>query len=94
MTVVTKGIPQGKVLAALYNNSRSQGLGFIHAQSGDMTEKQADALLSKGKYFDYLQGRVMKVDLADSDEFEERLYDRDLGPGAAQRAIDGISQPA
>jgi len=44
----------------------------------------------KGLWFDYLYGRVMKVDLS-GDEFEERLYDRDLGPGAAQEAIDSIT---
>lgn len=40
-------------------------------------------------YFDYLNGKVMKVDLG-QDEFDPRLYDRDNGEGAAQRAIDNL----
>lgn len=39
--------------------------------------------------FDYLKGRVMKVDLS-GDEFDESLYDRDLGKGAAARAIQSL----
>jgi len=31
---------------------------------------------------------VMKVDFSDDKGFDERLYDRDNGHGAAQRAID------
>lgn len=41
-------------------------------------------------YFDYLNGRAMKVDLSGDEEFSETLYDRDNGEGAAQRAIDAI----
>lgn len=41
-------------------------------------------------YFDYLYGRVMKVDLSSDESFEERLYDRDNGTGAAQRVIDRL----
>lgn len=33
--------------------------------------------------------RVLKVDLS-GEEFDERLYDRDCGEGAAQRAVDSI----
>lgn len=43
-----------------------------------------------GTYFDYLYGRVMKVDLSSDDGFEERLYDRDNGKGAAQKVIDAL----
>lgn len=32
----------------------------------------------------------MKVDLSSDVEFEEWLYDRDNGQGAAQRVIDGL----
>jgi hypothetical protein len=39
--------------------------------------------------FDYLKGRVMKVDLS-GDEFDEGLYDRDVGDGAAARAIQSL----
>lgn len=82
---------KAEVLAALYNASHPQGLGFLHfSPPYPMSIEQAEALLAKGAYFDYLQGRVMKVDLS-GDELDPRLYDRDNGAGAAQRAIDSIS---
>lgn len=37
-------------------------------------------------HFDYLNGRVMKVDIT-GDGLDPRLYDRDNGPGAARRAL-------
>ena len=40
-------------------------------------------------YFDYLHGRVMKVDLS-RDNLDPRLYDRDNGPGAAAIALSGL----
>lgn len=84
-----KGIDKAEVLAALYNASRPQGLGFMHATKMDMTiedaRKELDAA-GERPYFDYLRGRVMKISLA-GDELEERLYDRDNGQGAAYRAL-------
>lgn len=53
-------------------------------------EEEAEELLRMGTYFDYLKGRVMKVDLSNDDCFEEWLYDRDNGNGAAQRAINQL----
>ncbi len=53
-----------------------------------MTLKEAEQIVGDGKnlYFDYVDGRCMKVDLS-KDEFNERLYDRDSGEGAAARAL-------
>lgn len=84
------GISKGKVLAALYNASHSLGMGFLHYDPTPMTEDEADELLKCCTYFDYLKGRVMKVDLSNDSEFDERLYDRDNGIGAAQRVIDKL----
>lgn len=61
------------------------------APEGTVTEDRCRELLEKNTAYDYLYGRVMKVDLA-GDEFDERLYDRDCGEGAAQRAVDSITQ--
>lgn len=83
------GKNKAKILAALYNSARAQGLGFLHLTPEPMTEAQASELLEKTQYFDYLQGRVMKVDLR-GDELNPRLYDRDNGQGAAERALRGI----
>jgi hypothetical protein len=81
---------KAKVLAVLYNNSQPLGMGMLHFTPEDMTEEQAQSLLDDGQtYFDYLKGRVMKVDLS-KDDFTPRLYDRDNGEGAASRAIDKI----
>lgn len=74
------------VLAALYNAAQPQGMGFLQYQPGDMTESEAEHILKTQTYFDYLRGRVMKVDLS-TDELDTRLYNRDNGPGAAERAI-------
>jgi hypothetical protein len=82
-----KGISKAKILAALYNASRPQGMGFLQAKSGDMSESEAQKILDDGHtYFDYLYGRVMKIDLS-GDELRTALYDRDNGHGAAEDAI-------
>jgi hypothetical protein len=84
--VSIKGLDKGAVLAALYNASKPQGMGFVYFDPTPMSAEQGNGLLAKGADFDYLQGRVMKVNLS-KDEFEEWLYDRDNGPGAAEKAI-------
>ena len=90
--VSIKGLDKAKVLKALYDNSHVEGMGFMHAApEGTVTEDRCRELLEKNTAYDYLYGRVMKVDLA-GDEFDERLYDRDCGEGAAQRAVDSITQ--
>ena len=88
--VDTKGLKKSAVLAALYNDSKPQGLGFLHFDPAPMTEEEAEDLLKTSTHFDYLKGRVMKVDLSNDDCFEEWLYDRDNGNGAAQRAINKL----
>ena len=79
------------VLAALYNASKPQGMGMLHFNPSKMTQEQAQEMLDSGQtYFDYVQGRVMKIDLS-GDELDSYLYDRDLGQGACQRVIDSLS---
>ncbi len=82
-------LPKGEVLAALYNGSKPLGLGIFHFESAPMTATEADALLEKHTYFDYLKGRIMKVDLS-GDTLDTRLYDRDLGQGACRRVIEHL----
>lgn len=83
---------KAEVLAVLYNHSKVQGLGILHYKPENMTKETAQKLLEENsrQYFDYLEGRVMKVDLL-GDELDPRLYDRDNGDGAAERAIATIS---
>jgi len=90
MSLDLKGLSRAQALAALYNASRPLGMGFLHYDATSMTEQEAENLLQATKYFDYLKGRVMKLDFG-KDEIEPRLYDRDNGPGAAQRAVDAAA---
>lgn len=85
------GIPKEKVLAALYNASSPMGLGFLNYDAEPMSEEKANELLLRTNSFDYINGRVMKIKLDNDMQFDESLYDRDNGAGAAQRAIDNIS---
>ena len=86
------GISKAKVLAALYNNSKTQGMGMLHFDPAPMIEDQAQKLLDSGKtYFDYLKGRVMKIDLS-SDEVDTWLYNRDVGENAAETVLENIKR--
>ncbi len=95
-----KGMNKAEVLLALWKASQMQGMSFLgFLASGELTLSQARKEIQERKhtsfdgmdsiYFDYLNGKVMKVDLG-KDEFDPRLYDRDNGDGAAQRAIDNL----
>lgn len=88
-----QGLNKDEVLAALFNASKQQGMGFLHAAGASaMSVEEACAILDahseagRRPYFDYLKGRVMKIDLS-KDEVNTALYDRDNGQGAAEAAI-------
>lgn len=91
--VSIKGLKKTAVLAALYNAAKPQGMGFLHYDPTPMTEEEAAQLIDNGEesgaYFDYLQGRVMKIRIA-GDEISVGLYDRDNGDGAAAEAINAL----
>lgn len=88
-----EGLSKAEVLAALYNGSRGQGMGALNPSSQQrMTTEQAQTIIDKRNgdlYFDYLQGRVMKVDL-EGDVLKTRLYNRDVGFNAAEKIIDSM----
>jgi hypothetical protein len=88
-----KGINKAKILAALFNHSRPQGMGLFSSLargSHDMSEEEAQGFLDAGQtYFDYVHGRILKIDL-EGDELSTRLYNRDLGEGAAEYALRDI----
>lgn len=84
-------LDKAEVLAALYNNSKQQGMGFLNARGREpLTKEQAAELLKETTYFDYLAGRVMKVELK-GDTLDPWLYDRDNGTGAAARALEPLA---
>jgi len=90
--ISTKGMSKAEVLARLYNRSQAQGLGLLHYDPKPMSLKEAQALIDKAGacgdlYFDYLKGRILKIDLGYENFINEVLYDRDNGPGAAEDAL-------
>jgi hypothetical protein len=94
MNISIRGLEKAAVLAALYNAAQPQGAGFMQYDPKPMTTDEAAAVLARlakggDLYFDYVKGRVMKVDLS-KDDFDPRLYDRDNGQGAAQKVIDTL----
>ena len=84
-----KSIDKAKLLAALYNASQVQGLGFLHATDTDLSLEEAQQLLTESTYFDYLHGKVLKIDLA-GDTLDPQLYDRDNGAGAALQVVNSV----
>lgn len=83
------GLNKAEVLAALYNASRPQGMGFLQYDPTPMATEEANQLLQGRTRFDYLKGRVMKIDLG-GEELDPRLYNRDNGEGAAERVISAL----
>lgn len=92
-TIWIGDLDKAEVLAALYNRARPQGMGFLHYTPEDMTPEDAQGILSDGPwtYFDYLKGRVMKVDLGE-DQLRTTLYNQDNGPMAAEQVIATIRE--
>ncbi len=80
------GKDKAEVLAALFNKAKPLGMGIIHYKDRMMPVEEARSLLEERTYFDYVEGRVMKVDLSEA-EFSQELYDRDNGQGAAENAL-------
>lgn len=82
-----KGLDKAEVLLALYNNSCYLGFSFLDAvTSYTIEDARKDIENNPSCYFDYLHGRVLKVDIS-GDEFSSMLYNRDCGEGAAEEAI-------
>ena len=82
-------LDKAEVLAALFNASKQQGMGFLDKSGASaMSIEDAREFTSNGgsQYYDYLRGRVMKIDLS-KDQLQTGLYDRDNGEGAATRAL-------
>lgn len=77
---------KAEVLAALYNASHPHGYGFLQFNAKPMTEEEAREILSETDCFDYLNGRVMKISLAE-DVISVYGYDYSNGDGAAAKAI-------
>lgn len=94
-----KGLDKAEVLHALWRHSHAQGLSFLGLSPEGFTIQKARDLIKERQeknarlYFDYVEGHVIKCDLS-SDSFDEFLYDRDCGPGAAENAINELRECA
>jgi len=97
--VSIKGLNKAEVLSTLFNSSKIQGFNAQMVARGLMkyprpiTKDEAQAILNEmgeNKYFDYLNGKVMKINLTSDEEFDEWGYDRDNGEGTAKFAIDTL----
>lgn len=81
------GLNKATVLAALYNRAQPQGMGFLQYDPAPWTEVEAQAYIDTyGLDFDYVKGRVMKIDLSEDDVYTSG-YNRDNGAGAAEEVI-------
>ena len=74
------------VFKALYDYAKPKGMGMFMYKPGDISIDVAREIVAETLNFDYVQGRVMKVDIS-GDSFDSYLYDRDNGEGRAQEAI-------
>ncbi len=80
---------KAEVLAALYNNSKPLGMGYLHYDPTPMTKEEAEEMLKEQTFFDYVKGRLMKINM-DGDILSTRSYDRDNGEGTARRALSHL----
>ena len=91
-TIDISKLDKAEVLAALYNASKQQGMGFLNPRGREpLSKAEASELLKERTYFEYLAGRVMKVRI-------ERRHTRPVGirPGQWQpepppAALDGLA---
>lgn len=83
------GIDKARLLKALYDGSKIQGNSYIGYSGNEFTLEDAKMALRETRSFDYVNGRVIKVNLS-GDEFDPWFYDRDNGDGAAQRIVDAL----
>jgi len=82
-----KGLDKAKVLKALHDNSKAQGLSYLNLKS--LSLEECRNIVKTQLSFDYLYGKALKVDIS-KDTFDPWGYDRENGEGAAQHAINTI----
>lgn len=97
MDINISGVNKAKLLAALYNNARPQGMGWLQARHDAMTEQEATDLITAHTHgdttwFDYVHGRPIKVGFKGDTLLRADLYDRDApdGDGSAERIVDSL----
>lgn len=98
MVVNITGLNKAKVLKALWDHSKVQGLSYIGSlllSDQGFTINEATKYIrqrTEGHHrlnFNYVCGHVIQCDITD-DEIDPWLYDQANGEGAAQAAIDEL----
>lgn len=91
--VAIKDLNKADVLATLYNASKPQGMGFLLYDYKPMTHDEAADLLRNNTRFNYVKGRVIKVDLSGNQlNLKTDRYDSFNGKDAAKCAIMEFSK--
>ena len=91
---VPEGMSCVNALYALWRNSTpasffaSQQVSPRTQAAAVSTAEKVAELFKTRTYFDYVGGRVIKTDFAKFPQLNARLYDRDLGDGAANKTIE------
>jgi len=85
-----KGLDKAKVLYGLWLGSKEQGNSWLGRFP--LTEEYCRRLLEHTTYFDYLAGRVIKVDFS-TDDLDLGLYDRDNNRSGEEAILDYLTQP-
>jgi hypothetical protein len=80
------GLSKAAVLLALWQASKKE-LSFLKERKIDLFD--CEERLAKDSYVDYFAGEVIKVNFS-GNEFNPVLFDRDVGDGAAQKAVDKL----
>lgn len=92
-----KGIEKGVLLHQLWRFSQAQGISYLGLPIKPVNEDTFREIIKmyqdegRDLYFDYLMGKVMKIDIS-ADEMDPWLYDRDNGVGQAQLVVNYIRQ--
>ena len=81
------GLDKVVLLKALYERAKPLGSGFLQYTPAPLSDEVAEK--ASKKYIDYLNGRVMKINIS-GDEVNTRLYNRDNGASAAEEVIQNI----
>ena len=85
---IDRRLSRAEALAALFNAAKPQGLGKLQYNASHvMDELEAEMILAKGEYVDYLEGRVIKTRFDSVIEVDTTFYDRDNGKDAGERAL-------
>ena len=89
MSVNISGLDKDVLLQKLWENSKVAGFFTMHnVPSPEWELEAAKVELREDGYADYIQGRLMKVNIYKSDEVNPSGYDRDNGAGKFQEVVN------